>query len=101
MDENKSQESSNQSRDQTVENPSSVFFNTVLCSPFGSNFLFCSTGVVQVILYQWLDYHGIEGGRTGVGVLASYLGLLICALPFLFDERDRRPRFFTRCLSRL
>ena len=40
-----------------------------------------------------VDYHGIEGGRTGVGVLASYLGLLICALPFLFDERDRRPRF--------
>ena len=76
-----------------MENKSSSFFNNVLCSPFGSNFLFCSTGVVQVILYQWLDYHGIEGGRTGVGVLASYLGLLICALPFLFDERDRRPRF--------
>ena len=93
MDENKTQESSKKSPDERVENPSSVFFNTVLCSPFGSNFLFCSTGVVQVILYQWLDYHGIEGGRTGVGVLASYLGLLICALPFLFDERDRRPRF--------
>jgi drug/metabolite transporter (DMT)-like permease len=73
------------------ESSSKIF--EILCSPFGSNFLFCFTGVVQVILYQWLDYHGIEGGKTGVGVLASYLGLLFCALPFLFDERDRRPRF--------
>ena len=79
-------------RTMTNSESSSKLFE-MLCSPFGSNFLFCSTGVVQVILIQWLDYHGIEGGKTGLGVLASYLGLLFCAVPFLFDERDRRPRF--------
>ena len=65
----------------------------VCCGAFGSNFLFCSTGVFQVIIVQYLDYHGIQGGDTGLGVLSSYLGLLLFALPFMFDESDRRPRY--------
>ena len=38
-------------RTMTNSESSSKLFE-MLCSPFGSNFLFCSTGVVQVILYH-------------------------------------------------
>ena len=55
--------------------------------------MFCSTGVFQVLIVQYLDYHGIQGGDTGLGVLSSYLGLLLFAMPFMFDENDRRPRY--------
>ena len=51
---------------------------------FWSNFIFCSTGVFQVVMIQWLDYHGIDGGHTGLTVLSSYLGMLLFAVPFLF-----------------
>ena len=66
---------------------------TLMCGFTGSNVLYCSTGVFQVLCVQYLNYHGIDGAHTGLGVLASYLGLLLFSLPFMFDVKDRRPRF--------
>ena len=67
-----------------------------------SNFIFCSTGVFQVIIVQWLDYHGLNGGKTGLTVLSSYLGLLLFAVPFTFSNRDddksRYHPMFTVCI---
>lgn len=69
---------------------------------FGSNFIFCTTGVFQVIIVQWLDYHGLDGGSTGLTVLSSYLGLLIFSIPFTFSNRDdgksRYHPMFTVCI---
>ena len=54
---------------------------------FWSNFIFFSPGVFQVVMIQWLDYHGIDGGHTGLTVLSSYLGMLLFAVPFLFRTK--------------
>lgn len=57
---------------------------------FWSNFIFCSTGVFQVVMIQWLDYHGIDGAHTGLTVLSSYLGMLLFAVPFMFTGTGNR-----------
>ena len=85
-----------------LDNSKSSQFCVKWMDPTGcvcSNFIFCSTGVVQVVLIQWLDYHGIDGAHTGLTVLSSYLGMLIFALPFMFsnggsNQKDEMaPRF--------
>jgi drug/metabolite transporter (DMT)-like permease len=49
-----------------------------------------------------LDYHGLNGGSTGLTVLSSYLGLLLAAIPFTFSNRDdglkRYHPLFTVCI---
>eukprot|EP00946_MAST-07B_sp_MAST-7B-sp1_P004009 g4009.t1 len=57
---------------------------------FWSNFIFCSTGVFQVVMIQWLDYHGVDGAHTGLTVLSSYLGMLLFAVPFMFTRTGSR-----------
>jgi hypothetical protein len=78
----------------------SNYFSPTGC--FCSNFIFCTTGVFQVIIVQWLDYHGLNGGSTGLTVLSSYLGLLLFAVPFTFSNRDdgtaRYHPMFTVCI---
>ena len=80
--------------------PGLNYFDPTGC--FCSNLIFCVTGVFQVIIVQWLDYHGLNGGSTGLTVLSSYLGLLLFAVPFTFSNRDdgaaRYHPMFTVCI---
>eukprot|EP00949_MAST-11_sp_MAST-11-sp1_P002754 g2754.t1 len=42
------------------------------------------SGVVQILLTQQIDYEGLDGAKTALTVLSSYLGLLLISMPLTF-----------------
>ena len=50
-----------------------------LTSPSAAwNMCYCATGVVGVLLVQWLDYQGaVKSAASGLAVLPMFLGLLV------------------------
>jgi len=58
---------------------------------WASNVVFCSTGVIAVLLIQWEDYHGLGGPTTMLTTLPIFLGqMLVCAPTLFVDHHPRR-----------
>ena len=76
---------------------STVDFRNILsimvsCSPsLLYNAIFCFTGILGVLLIQYLDYQGIGNPASGLSTMTMFLGLLLLSVPIQICIKHNTP----------
>ena len=64
----------------------------VSCSPsLLYNAIFCFTGILGVLLIQYLDYQGIGNPASGLSTMTMFLGLLLLSVPIQICIKHNTP----------